>query len=228
MRPKTKEKQKQMELFEVELERLVNPEHALVRLGRQMNWEAFEGQLGSTYHPRKGAPGVGTRLMVALHYLKYQYDLSDESVISQWVENAYWRHFSGEQFFQREAPVDASSMTRWRARLGKSGAELMLRQTIETGIKIKAIKPAQLKRVNMDTTVQTKAIRYPTGARLHNRARERMVGEAHKSGKRIKQSYARTGPRLLMQQSRYAHARQMKRAAGCARKLRTNLGRVIR
>jgi hypothetical protein len=34
--------------------------------------------------------------------------------------------------------------------------------------------------------------------------------------------------RLLMQQSRYAHARQPQRDAGCTRKLRTALGRVIR
>ena len=228
MRPKTKEKQKQMEMFEVELERLVNPGHALVKLGAQINWAAFDEQLGKTYHETTGAPGVNTRLMVTLHYLKYQHDLSDEKTIERWVENPYWQHFSGEQFFQHEAPADATSMTRWRARLGKAGAELMLRQTIETGLKIKAIKPSQIKLVNIDTTVQTKAIRYPTDARLYNRARERLVKVAREHGKKIKQSYARVGPQLLMQQSRHAHARQMKRAAGCVRKLRTNLGRVIR
>jgi len=42
----------------------------------------------------------------------------------------------------------------------------MLRGTIEAGMKMKAIRPAQLQRVNMDTTVQTKAVRYPTDARL--------------------------------------------------------------
>ena len=228
MRPKTKEKQNQMEMFAVELERLLNPEHALIKLGAQINWAAFEEQLGKTYHDTIGAPGVNTRLMVALHYLKYQHDLSDEKVIAQWVENPYWQHFSGEQFFQREAPVDATSMTRWRTRLGEAGAELMLRQTIDTGIKIKAIKPSQLKRVNIDTTVQTKAIRFPTDARLLNRARERLVKVARDHGKRIKQSYTRVGRRLLMQQNRHAHARQMKRAQACVRKLRTNLGRVIR
>jgi IS5 family transposase len=188
----------------------------------------LDEQLGKTYHERLGAPGVDTRLMVALHYLKYQHDLSDEMVIARWVENAYWQHFSGEQFFQHEAPVDATSMSRWRQRLGKAGAELMLKQTIETGLKTQAIRPAQMRRVNIDTTVQTKAIRHPTDARLYNRARERLVKVARERGKRIKQSYTRVGRRLLLQQSRYAHARQMKRAQACVRKLRTNLGRVIR
>jgi IS5 family transposase len=90
------------------------------------------------------------------------------------------------------------------------------------------IRPAQIGHVNVDTTVQTKDIRYPTDARLYDRARERLVKEARKSGVAIKQSYERVGRRLVMMSGRYAHARQMCRAKACTRKLRTNLGRVIR
>ena len=166
--------------------------------------------------------------MVALHYLKYQHDLSDENVVAHWVENPYWQHFSGQQFFQHRAPIDASSMTRWRGRLGEAGAEQMLRSTIETGIKMGVIRPAQLKRINVDTTVQTKAIRFPTDARLYNRCRERLVKVARRQGIKIKQSYRHTGKKLLLDVSRYAHARQMKRARAATRKLRTQLGRVMR
>jgi IS5 family transposase len=129
--------------------------------------------------------------MVALHYLKYQFDLSNEVVVAQWVENIYWQHFSGEQFIQYEAPIDPSSMTRWRKRLGEEGAELMLKQTIDAGMKMRVITPRQIKRVNIDTTVQTKAIRFPTDARLYNRARERLVKEARKRGLRIKNGWGR-------------------------------------
>jgi IS5 family transposase len=110
------------------------------------------------------------------------------------VENIYWQHFSGEQFIQYEAPIDPSSMTRWRKRLGEEGAELMLKQTIDAGMKMRVITPRQIKRVNIDTTVQTKTIRFPTDARLYNRAREQLVKEARKRGLRIKQSYERVGP----------------------------------
>ncbi len=82
--------------------------------------------------------------------------------------------------------------------------------------------------MNVDTTVQTKAIRYPTDARLYDSARERLVKAARKEGLQIKQSFSRVGKRLLMKQSRYAHARQMKRAMAAQRRLKTNLGRVIR
>jgi len=71
-------------------------------------------------------------------------------------------------------------------------------------------------------------VRFPTDSRLYDRARERLVKTARKQGLQIKQSYARVGKQLVMKQSRYAHARQMKRARACTRKLRTNLGRVIR
>ena len=228
MKPKTLVHQAQRELFRVELEHLVDAGHPLVKLGRQIDWEVFAERLGQTYATANGAPGVRTRLLVALHYLKYQHDLSDEAVVQQWVENPYWQYFSGEQFFQHERPIDPSSMTRWRHRLGEAGAEAMLKETIQTGLRMKVITLTQLKRVNVDTTVQTKAVRYPTDARLYNRARERLVQAARKCGIPIKQSYERVGPRLLMQQSRYAHARQMKRARACTRKLRTKLGRVIR
>jgi IS5 family transposase len=80
----------------------------------------------------------------------------------------------------------------------------------------------------VDTTVQTKAIRFPTDARLYNRCRERLVKVARQQGLAIKQSYQHVGKRLLMQSSRYAHARQMQRARACTRKLKTQLGRVMR
>ena len=142
MKPKTPVRQAQRELFRIELERLVDEGHPLVKLGRQINWTVFEERLGQTYAVTGGAPGVRTRLMVALHYLKYQHDLSDESMVAHWVENPYWQHFSGEHFFQHEVPINPSSMTRWRHRLGEAGAEAMLQETIETAVRSESCGPA--------------------------------------------------------------------------------------
>jgi len=79
--------------------------HPLVQLGMRIDWASFEDALGATYHPTQGAPGISTRLMAALHYLKYQHDLSDENVVAHWVENPYWQHFSGQRTFQHRAPA---------------------------------------------------------------------------------------------------------------------------
>ena len=46
--------------------------------------------------------------MVGMHYLKYTYDLSDEEVVEQWVENPYWQYFCGMRFFEHELPIDSS------------------------------------------------------------------------------------------------------------------------
>jgi len=228
MKPKPTASASQGDLFKVELSSIISLQHPLVKLAALIPWDDFERQLQPTYAPTTGAPGISTRLMAALHILKFQHDLSDDDVVAAWVENPYWQFFSGMQFFSHQAPIDPSSMTRWRSRLGASGAESMLKGILETGLKINAIKPSDFERINVDTTVQTKAIRYPSDARLCDRVRERLVKIARKEGLKIKQSYTRVGKRLVMKQSRYAHARQMKRAQACQRKLKTNLGRVIR
>ena len=165
---------------------------------------------------------------MSLHYLKYTHDLSEEAVLRGWVENPYWQYLSGMEHFEHEPPIDPSSMSRWRRRVGQAGAEELLRETIEAGLRMGAIKPSELRRINVDTTVQEKHIRYPTDPRLYDRMRQRLVAAARREGVELRQSYVRVGKQLLARQSRYAHARQWGRARGCTRKLRTILGRVIR
>jgi transposase, IS5 family len=229
MKPrKSAQKNRQKELFRVELVQIIDPGHSLAKLSTVVDWDRLEEVFGSTFCPDNGRPAISTRLMVALHYLKYTHNLSDADVVEAWVENPYWQHFSGMKYFEHKMPMHPSSMSRWRKRIGEAGAEKLLQQTIETGLKLKAVKPFMLKRVNVDTTVQEKEVRFPTDARLYDRARQRLVDEAKKRDIDIRQNYNRKSKQLIAQQSRYAHARQMKRAKKCTRKLKTYLGRVIR
>jgi IS5 family transposase len=229
MKPKKSPVQeRQGNLFRVELSRIIDRGHGLVKLAEAVDWHRLDEMFGSTYCPDNGRPGVSTRLMVALHYLKYTHNLSDEEVVTCWVENPYWQHFSGMKWFEHDVPIDPSSMTRWRKRIGEAGAEGLLRETLEAGLKIKAVKPHQLKRVNVDTTVQEKEIRFPTDARLYDRARQRLVAASKDRGIALRQNYNRKSKHVLHMQSRYAHAQQMQRARRCTRKLKTYLGRVIR
>lgn len=202
--------------------------HPLVRLAGAVNWAALDAEFAPLFCDDNGRAAKSTRLMTALHYLKYTFDLSDEDVVSGWVENPYWQYLSGMKFFEHTAPIDPSSMTRWRGRLGEKGAERMLQETIQAGLRLKAVKKSQLKRVNIDTTVQEKDIRFPTDSRLYDRARERLVAEAQARSIPLRQSYVRLGKKHLLKANRYAHARQMKRAKKSTKKLNTYLGRVIR
>jgi len=49
------------------------------------------------------------------------YNLSDEQVCERWVENPYWQFFCGFDYLQHRLPIDPSSLTRWRERIGASG-----------------------------------------------------------------------------------------------------------
>lgn len=218
----------QHDLFRSELKQMLDMRHPLVKLGDRINWSRFDEQFGQTYCEDNGRPGIRTRLMVSLNYLKYTHDLSDEDVVQGWVENPYWQYLSGATYFEHEMPIDPSSMTRWRKRIGESGAEAMLSETIEVGKRLGFVKASQLTRINVDTTVQEKHVRFPTDSRLYDRAREKLVKLAKRLGITLRQNYGKVGKKVLLMQSRYSHAKQFKRAKKCTRKLRTYLGRVIR
>lgn len=104
----------------------------------------------------------------------------------------------------------------------------MLEESIKSGLREGFIKRTELKRVNVDTTVQEKNVRFPTDARLYDRMREKLVKAARERGIKLRQSYKRNGKKALLKQNSYAHARQMKRAKKQTRNLKTYLGRVIR
>jgi transposase, IS5 family len=149
-------------------------------------------------------------------------------VCEQWIENPYYQYFCGEEFFQHRLPLDRSSMTHWRNRMGEERLQALLQESLAVATRTGAMKPSQLSRVIVDTTVQPKNIAFPTDAKLMNRAREKLVKLAKKLGVELRQSYTRVGKFALIQHQRYAHARQFKRANKALRKLKTYLGRVIR
>lgn len=71
----------QGDLFKTELIRIIDLNHPLVRLGKEVDWERLDELFGTTYDENNGRPGSSTQLMVALHYLKYTFNLSDEDVV---------------------------------------------------------------------------------------------------------------------------------------------------
>lgn len=225
---KPKEQTPQRQLFGAHLSELLNPEHPLYILAEQIDWQQFDVAIDDCYAEELGRPGVNTRLMVGLMYLKHAFNESDESVVARWVENPYWQFFCGCQYMQHELPIDSSLMSKWRKRVGAARLEKLLEVTIHAGLAMKAIKPKELEKVNVDTTVQEKAIAFPTDARLYHKMRIALVRRAKELGIPLRQSYRFKGKKTLFQQSRYAHARQMKRAAKMTRKLKTILGRVVR
>jgi IS5 family transposase len=228
MRPKERRDTGQSDLLRSRLDAIVDMGHPLVKLSQTIDWSFLEQKFGAVYEDKPGRPPLPTRLMAGLAILKHTYDLSDEVLCERWLENPYYQLFCGEEFFQHRLVFDRSSLTRWRQRMGEERLQALLQESLSVATRTRAIKPADLNRIIVDTTVQPKNVMFPTDARLLNRAREILVRLAQKQGVKLRQSYARVGKFALIAHQRYAHARQFKRANRALRKLRTCLGRIIR
>jgi len=228
MKPREKRETGQSDLFKARLDQIVDMSHPLVKLAATIDWGFLEQSFGAVYNDGPGQPPLPTRLMAGLAILKHMHDLSDEVLCERFVENPYYQLFCGEEFFQHRMPFDRSSMTRWRQRMGEEKLVALLQESLATAVRGGAAKPADFTKVIVDTTVQPKAVSFPTDARLMHRARERLVRLARKHGVALRQSYVRIGKFALIKQQRYAHAKQFKRAKKSLRTLKTQLGRVIR
>jgi IS5 family transposase len=228
MKPRERRESGEQDLFRSRLDAIIDMRHALVKLAGAIDWRFLEDTFGAVYTDGPGSPPLPTRLMAGLAILKHSYDLSDEALCERWIENPYFQFFCGEEFFQHELVFDRSSLTRWRQRMGEEKLAALIQESLAVAAKTEAMKPADLARVVVDTTVQPKAVMFPTDAKLVNRARERLVRLAQKRGMRLRQSYRHVGKRALIAHQRYAHAHQFKRAGKALRKLKTYAGRVIR
>ncbi|MEZ5787738.1 MAG: IS5 family transposase [Xanthobacteraceae bacterium] len=228
MRPKERRESGEQDLFRSRLDQIIDLDHALVKLARAIDWGFLEEKFGAAYTDKPGHPPLPTRLMAGLAILKHSYDLSDEGLCERWVENPYFQYFCGEEFFQHRLVFDRSSLTRWRQRMGEEKLVALIQESLAVAARTEALRPKDLARVVVDTTVQPKAVMFPTDARLIDRARTRLVRLAKKHGIELRQSYARVGKFALIKHQRYAHAKQFKRAKRALRKLKTYLGRVMR
>ncbi|SIT64984.1 MULTISPECIES: IS5 family transposase [Burkholderiaceae] len=216
------------DLFRQPLREQINLKHPLVRLADLIDWDRLSTAMSASFVSQRGRPATSPRLIAGLLYLQHAFDLSDEDVVWQWLENPYWQVFTGQTYLQTKPPIDPSSLTRWRKRLGEAGVEELLAETIEAAKRANVIKTSSLKRVIVDTTVMEKAIAHPTDSRLLERCREHLVKAAARHRLKLRQNYNREAPRLASQVGRYAHAKQYKRMNKALRTLRSRVGRVMR
>jgi transposase, IS5 family len=242
------------DFFRARLDGMVDHQHPLVVLSKRLPWAAIEQSL-APHFTRKirpgtklakqdllgahevefgsgvstaGRPRLSIRLMASLQYLKNAFNLSDEELVQRWSENVVWQFFSGMEYYEARLPCDATQIGRFRRAVGEEGLEQLLKATIETAVEIKAIKPAELERVIVDTTVQEKAIAHPVDSRLLEIARHKVVSAAKQLGITLKQTFAAEAKELRRKAGGYAHAKQFKRLKKTVKRQRTILGVVMR
>ena len=120
---------KQLSMFS-SLEDMLSHQHPLFQLSNKINWERFENAFPSLYCNTNGRPAHPIRLMCGLLILKHLRNVSDEMVVFQWSENAYYQYFCGGLEFMPKQPCDASELVHFRNRIGEEGMELILAESI--------------------------------------------------------------------------------------------------
>jgi IS5 family transposase len=205
------------DFFRSRLDAMIDMRHPLVVLTGRLPWSRIDAALAAKFERQDrasqhgvgddlfgehdvefgggvgigGRPRLSIRLMASLVYLKNAFNLSDEELVQRWSENVVWQFFSGQEYYEPRLPCDATQIGRFRRAIGEEGLELLLQCTIETAVEIKAIKPAELERVIVDSTVMEKAIAHPVDSRLLEIARHKVVSAAKRAGIALKQTFAK-------------------------------------
>lgn len=216
------DKTPQLNIFEVPLAHFINMEHELIILSKRLDWDDIEKQF-SVYYKDVGRPSIPIRKLVGSLLLKQVYNESDENFVDRWVENPYWQYFCGEHVFQKTKPFEPSEFTHFRNRIGKAGAEALLRLSI-----LLFGKELKLDEIYIDTTVQEKNITHPTDSKLYRKIISKNRAIAKNECISLRQSYIRVEKGLALKQRFYRHPRRKKEARASTRKLRTIAGRLTR
>ena len=212
MKAKSRESRQANFLYPDLLDQL-NPAHPLLKLAKRIPWQRFEDEFAGLYS-QAGRPAKPIRLMVGLMLLKQLENLSDERVVEAWVANPYFQAFCGENRFQWKFPCNPSDFVYFRKRIGEDGARLIFE--ISVALHGDDAKEAE---VTVDTTVQEKNITFPTDTKLLTKIIKRCRKIAADEGIRLRRSFRRELPGLLLQ--RFKSNRIIKR-------IRTMAGVLIR
>ena len=207
---------KQLSMFS-SLEDMLSHEHPLFQLSNKINWESFENAFSPLYCSNNGRPAHPIRLMCGLLILKHLRNVSDEMVVFQWSENAYYQYFCGGLEFMPKQPCDASELVHFRNRIGEEGMELILAESIR--VNTDHDNEDHFDTAFIDSTVQEKNITYPTDAKLHKKIIKNVLKIVHDKSLPLRQSYTRTLKGIYRSQRFRNHPKNRKKAlkADCKR-----------
>lgn len=222
---KTTFKSPQLGLFGSLADQL-NQKHPLFLLAHQIDWSVFDEEFKVHYSAKMGAPSKPIRLMVSLLILKYLRNLSDENLVEQWSENCYYQYLGGMQVFTPQIPCVPTELVAFRKRIGESGAELILKESIRINRKDDDDNVGIA--VSLDSTVQEKNITYPTDDKNYKKIIKRCWKIVDEEDLEMRQSYIRVVKNLSYKQRFKRHKNGAKEARKAGNKIKTIAGRLLR
>lgn len=204
----------------------LNQKHPLYILADKIDWHRFEEAFTPLYCADNGRPGKPIRLMCSLLILKHVRNFSDESVVEQWSENAYYQYFCGMSEFTPCHPCNASELVHFRKRIGEKGMELILAESIR--VNQQDDDRDHHDTAFIDSTVQEKNVTYPTDAKFHKKIVRKVLSIVKSLNLPLRQSYTFVLKRVYRDQRFRNHPKNRAKALKADRKLRTIAGRLVR
>lgn len=208
------------------LDDLLNQQHPLYKLSHKINWHVFEDAFTPLYCSDNGRPAKPIRMMCGLLILKHLRNISDESVVEQWSENAYFQYFCGMQEFTPNFPCNASELVHFRKRIGEKGIELILAESIRVNDDKSADDHHDT--AFIDSTVQEKNVTYPTDSKLYRKIVGKVLKIVKEMNLPLRQSYRFVLKGIYRDQRFRNHPKNRKKALKADKRLRTIAGRLVR
>ena len=137
--------------------------------------------------------------------------------------NPYYQVFCGETSFQNGVPCHSTELVKFRQRLGGSGIEKLFALSVRLHG-----QSAEESTVLVDTTVQEKAITYPTDSKLAIKIINRLNKLATDEGIQQRRTFVKEVNSLRLACRHFRHVKRRAKAKRALRRLRTIAGALLR
>jgi len=169
--------------FEFTFCKRLSPDNRWVRLAEDIPWD----ELGVIYEESlsidKGAPTIGSRVVIGTLIIKHMKNLSDEETIEDIRENPYYQYFLGYSSFRDRQVFAPSLFVEIRKRLGKERLQRINEMFVDFTKESQEDEDSSDNGSDdvthkgmliIDATATPQDIAYPTDVGLLNNAREKL------------------------------------------------------